>query len=361
MDLSKGEKNSLNSFFIGDKKIEVPLALAPMSGVTNDSFRELIMRTNPGAVGLVVSEFISVEALTRQNPRCFQMMRFSERQRPFSVQVFGYDTQRMVDAAKIAEQAGADIVDINSGCPAPKVVKKGGGCELMRQPEHLARVLAKVKKGISIPVTLKIRAGWDSELRNGLEVAKMAESEGVSMLAVHGRTKAEGYRGLADWNIIQEISSALSIPVIGSGDVTDLESARSRMQSGVAGLMIGRAALSNPWVFSEISKGLRGEKYEIPDYLATVDILETYLELVLEEMPEKGAIGKMKQFASQVTRRVPGSKMVRHALTRSQNLVEFREKLEQWREFLSEKQKGGHFPPPGHSNEVNPLARHSSC
>jgi len=227
----------------------------------------------------------------------------------------------------------------------------------MRQPEHLAKALSTVRKSISIPLTLKIRAGWDNDLRNGLEIARMAESEGVSMLAVHGRTKAEGYRGLANWDMIKEISSTLKIPVIGSGDVTDFESARSRLKSGVAGLMIGRAALSNPWVFSEIASGLNGRDYKVPDYLATVDILETYLELVLEEMPEKGAIGKMKQFASQVTRRVPGSKMVRHALTRSQNLDEFREKLEQWREFLAEKQNDHNFPPLVHSSEVNPLVR----
>ncbi len=348
-------------FVIGDKKINVPLALAPMSGVTNYSFRELIVRTNPGAVGLVVSEFISVEALTRHNPRCVQMMRYGEKQRPFSVQVFGYDIQRMADAAKMAEQAGADIVDINSGCPAPKVVKKGGGCELMRQPEHLAKALCTVRKGISIPLTLKIRAGWDNDLRNGLEIAKIAEAEGISMLAVHGRTKAEGYRGLADWKIIEEIASTLKIPVIGSGDVTCFHSAKERFASGVAGLMIGRAALSNPWVFSEVAAGFEGRSYQAPDYLATVDILETYLELVLEEMPEKGAIGKMKQFASQVTRRVPGSKMVRHALTRSQSLDEFSEKLEEWREYLSQKQQEGAFPPPGSSREANPLARQSAC
>lgn len=324
-------------FKINNLTIKSPLILAPMSGVTNCAFRELIAQTNPDAVGLFVTEFISIEALTRQNPKCFQMMKYTSNQRPISVQIFGYDLKRMVLAAKMAEDAGADIVDINSGCPAPKVVRKGGGCELMRQPQHVAKLLSSVTKEIKIPLTLKIRAGWDSDSRNALEIAKLAEESGVSMLAIHGRTKAEGYRGFADWDIIGNVAEELSIPVVGSGDVTDIESAKRSLQSGVKGLMIGRAALSNPWVFREIHEQLHGRKYEIPSYVDTIDLMQHYLELLLKEMPEKGAIGKMKQIASQVTRRVPGSKPIRHKLTRSQSLTEFNNHLEDWRSYLLDK------------------------
>ncbi len=321
-------------FKIDNLAIKSPLILAPMSGVTNCAFRELIALTNPGAVGLFVTEFISIEALTRQNPKCFQMMKYTSTQRPISVQIFGYDLKRMVLAAKMAEDAGADIVDINSGCPAPKVVRKGGGCELMRQPEHMAKLLSGVKKEIKIPLTLKIRAGWDSDSRNALEISKLAEESGVSMLAIHGRTKAEGYRGFADWDIIGNVAEELSIPVVGSGDVTDIESAKKSLESGVKGLMIGRASLSNPWVFREIHQQLNGNDYQVPSYAETIDLMQHYLELLLKEMPEKGAIGKMKQIASQVTRRVPGSKPIRHRLTRSQSLSEFDSHLEAWRSEL---------------------------
>jgi len=293
---------------IGNIELRSPLILAPMSGVTCASFRRLIWANNPGDVGLFVSEFISVEGLTRGNPRSLQMMKFREFERPFSVQIFGSEPSRMVDAAKIVEDHGANVVDINCGCPVPKVVKKGGGCELMRQPEALGKILSSVSSAVSIPMTVKIRAGWDAESRNALEIGRIAVDAGAQMLAVHGRTRTEGYRGRSDWDLIAEVANELPIPVVGSGDIVDYQSAKEAWKSGVSGLMVGRAALLNPWVFGEISQG---PDFVRPEDLATVDVLEQYLEYLQEDLPERAVIGRMKQLCSQVTRRVRNSKKER--------------------------------------------------
>lgn len=326
------------------------LILAPMSGVTNSYFRRLIRRENPGAVGLVVTEFVSIEGLTRDNLRSIEMMRFHEEERPISIQIFGHDIARMVDAAQRAQDAGAEVVDINSGCPVPRVVRRGGGCELMRQPEHLGSMLKAVRKVLSVPLTLKIRAGWDESSRNCVEIARIAEASGVSMLAVHGRTRSQQYRGLADWNIIREVSESVKIPVVGSGDVTDLASARERIAAGVSGLMIGRAALSNPWIFSEIRAGLAGESFPRPSDLKTVDLLEDYLELMLDGFPSKAIMGRMKQLISQVTRRVRGSSQVRLKLCRLNDVSALRQGLAEWRSELACRGQDGvsraHSAPP---------------
>lgn len=320
---------------VGTAQISPRLILAPMSGVTNSCFRRLIKGLNPDSVGLLVTEFISVEGLTRQNQQSIRMMRFAPEERTFAVQIFGHEISRMVDAAKMAEDAGADILDINSGCPVPKVVRRGGGCELMRQPEHMEKLLTAVQKAIKIPLTLKIRAGWDLANRNALQIAQIAERCGVAMLTVHGRTRSEGYRGSADWGLIGEVARSISIPVVGSGDVVDGASARRAFESGVSAVMIGRAALSNPWVFSEVCAALEGREFVRPPAAATADILMRYADLLLAELPERAVIGRLKQLASQVTRRVRGSAPIRRELCRSQGVEQFLERLRHWSDELN--------------------------
>lgn len=337
---------SPRSFSIGPVKVDPLLILAPMSGVTNSCFRRLIKTLNPGAVGLVVTEFISIEGMTRKNLQSVRMMQFKESERPLSIQIFGYDVDRMVEAAKMVQDSGADIIDINSGCPVPKVVKKGGGCELMRQPEHLQKILTEVRKAVSIPLTLKIRSGWDPKNRNALDVARRAEDAGVDMLAVHGRSRQEMYRGLADWDIVREVAAAIKIPVVGSGDVISPESARKSLASGVKGLMIGRAALFHPWVFSEILSSLDGEVSASTPRPANdvARVLALFRDMLLEEMPEKAALGRLKQLSSQVTRRVYGSAEYRKRLCSSKDLQEFSQQLLAFEErfrscFLCETQR----------------------
>jgi tRNA-dihydrouridine synthase B len=290
----------IQSYAVRTIQVNPGLVLSPMSGVTTRPFRRLIKELNPGAVGLVVSEFVSVEGMTRGSRRTLEMMKFSEEERPYCVQIFGYDIDRMRDAALMVQDIGADIVDINCGCPAPKVVKRGGGCELMRQPDHLQMIIREVRKALTIPLTLKIRAGWDEGSRNAIEIARMAESEGIEALAVHGRTRAQLYRGSADWELVEKVADAVSIPVLGSGDVVDRASAEMRLKGKIAGLFIGRASMWNPLVFSEI---LTGDSNTIKnDQRKMLSILFRYIELLQEDFPESSCAGKVKQLASQMCR-----------------------------------------------------------
>ncbi len=290
----------IRSYAVRAIQINPGLVLSPMSGVTTRSFRRLIKELNPGAVGLVVSEFVSVEGMTRGSRRTLEMMRFSESERPYCVQIFGYDVDRMRDAALMVQDIGADIVDINCGCPAPKVVKRGGGCELMRQPEHLQKIIKEVRKAVQIPLTLKIRAGWDEGSRNAIAVAKMAESEGIEALAIHGRTRSQLYRGIADWDLVAQVADQLTIPVLGSGDVVDRASAEERLKGKIAGLFIGRASMWNPLVFSEIVSGATNTIRNDHDLM--LKILFRYIELLREDFQDSSCGGKLKQLASQMCR-----------------------------------------------------------
>ena len=293
-------------YSVKNLSIKPGLVLAPMSGVTARPFRRLIKELNGDAVGLVVTEFISVEALTRRVNRSLDMMRFSEMERPFSIQIFGYDIERMCEAARMAEDAGAQIVDINSGCPAPKVVRKGGGCNLMREPEHTRNLIKAVRSAVKGPLTMKIRSGWDDNTKNALEIAKIVEGEGLDALAIHGRTRAQMYRGDADWDLVSQIAQSINIPVLGSGDVIDRASADARFKLGIRGILIGRGALMNPFVFKDIVNNTHTNIRTMPE--VALNIIDRYQELLLEDFNALGAIGKLKQLTSQMCRGLPWRK-----------------------------------------------------
>jgi tRNA-dihydrouridine synthase B len=284
---------------IRDIDIKPGLVLSPMSGVTSLPFRQLILDLNPHAIGMTVTEFISVEALTRQVPRSLAMTRRYAGEKTFAIQIFGHDINRMRDAALMAEDAGADIVDINSGCPAPKVVRKGGGCELMRQPLHLAQILRSVRGAISVPLTIKFRSGWDQSSLNALEIAKISQEEGVEAITVHGRTRAQLYRGDADWQVVSEIAELLKIPVCGSGDIFSIEDVAKRLNNTkIAGIFIGRGAISNPYVFSNLVEGGINKKISDNPLLA-LKIFQDYTALLCEHFQKSSVPGKIKQLASQ--------------------------------------------------------------
>ena len=292
-----------------------------MAGVTDYTFRRLIKRR--GGVGLSVSEFISVEGLTRSNPKSKRQMRFSEEERPFAVQIFGGQTERMVLGAQMAEEVGADILDINCGCPAPKVVKNGGGSGLLKDLPRLETILTGIKKSISIPLTLKLRTGFTDAAINCVEVAKMAEQCGVEHIQLHGRTREQGYKGLANWDWVREIKRAVKIPVSGNGDVTSIENALRRFkQTGCDGILIGRGAMQNPWIFRQIEDRLNEREIYQPTLEEKQAVLLEFFELLREDMPELPALGKMKQLAGQFTKGLVGGAQFRQTLYHSHSAQE---------------------------------------
>src|SRR3982751_2911579 len=311
----------MKPFKIRDIAIDPPLILSPMAGVTDYTFRRLIKRR--GGVGLVVSEFISVEGLTRGNPKSKRQMRFDEEERPFAVQIFGGKVDRMAMGAEMAEEVGADILDINCGCPAPKVVKNGGGSGLMREPGRLEEILKAIKKAITIPLTLKVRTGYSDSSINVVDIAKMAEQCGVEHIQVHGRTREQGYKGLANWEIIRRVKEAVSVPVSGNGDITTIDYGSKRWrESGVDGILIGRGAMQNPWIFRQMQDVLAGREPYQPDLEEKKAVLLEFFGMCREEMPEIVSLGKMKQLAGQFTKGLPGGAQFRQTLYHSHSAEE---------------------------------------
>jgi tRNA-dihydrouridine synthase B len=332
----------MKPFKIRDVEINPPLILSPMAGVTDVSFRRLIKRQ--GGVGLTVSEFISVEGLTRSNPKSKRQMRFYQNERPFAVQIFGGQPERMRMAAEMAEEVGADILDVNCGCPAPKVVKHGGGSGLLLDHSRLETILKEIKKAIRIPLTIKIRAGFYDHTINAVDTAKLAEGCGVEHIALHGRTKEQGYRGLANWDLVTQIKEAVRVPVSGSGDVTSVEEALARFhETGCDGVLIGRGAMANPWIFRQVEEAIHGRDIFQPMLSDKRAILLEYFDMLREDMPETAAINRMKQLAGQFTRGLQGGALFRTSIYHSHSvegilsrIEEYFEAIESGRPYLGE-------------------------
>lgn len=321
-----GADGTADAFVIGGRVRVAPnLILAPMSGITDSVYRSVVKELNPGAVGLVVTELVSIEALARHDLRTHRMLRYLPRERPLSIQLFGADPVRMGEAAAIAQDLGADVIDVNCGCPVPKVVKKGGGAELMRQSAVLAAILRTLGRVLTIPYTVKIRAGWDDTSRNAVDVARMAEGEGAAMIAVHGRTRAQLYTGRSDWELIAAVKRAVRIPVVGSGDIDTAEDALARLATtGVDGVMIGRGSLGHPWIFREVAAlraGRTPPPVTVAERLGAIDML---LERLAAELSPESAIGRARGLACRMIKFVRGGAALREALTRAPSISAMR-------------------------------------
>src|SRR4051794_37322016 len=242
---------------IGNVQLDQPFALAPMAGMTDTAFRRLVKRR--GGCGLVVTEMVSSEGLVRGIDRTLEYAEYTEEERPISIQIFGGDPAKMADAAQIVEGMGADIVDVNMGCPVPKIAKHNAGCSLMREPEHAATVIGAIAKAVRIPVTVKMRAGWNDRSRNAPDLARMVQDAGAAAVAIHGRTAEQSYSGSADWDLVARVASQLTIPVLGSGDCVEPEQIIDKLSAGadggtgrtIAGILVGRGVLRNPWILAQ--------------------------------------------------------------------------------------------------------------
>ena len=294
----------------GPVAIDPPTILAPMAGVTDRQFRLILRRV--GGVGLVTMEFLSSEALTRGNERTLEMMQFSDEERPISIQIYGSDPDRMAEAARTVEAGGAEICDINMGCPANKVLKGCSGCGLMADLDLAQRIIAAVRGAIRIPLTVKFRAGLRDDHLNYVELGRICEGEGVTAVALHPRTAKQMYRGSADWSRIARLKDALSIPVIGNGDISCAEDALKMFrETGCDAVMIGRASMRNPWIYRQVADRLAGRKAYEPTMADRRGVILDHFHLLLEQEDTMRALHKLRTFTGWYTHGLPGGRMLR--------------------------------------------------
>jgi len=277
---------------IGKLILDNPVILAPLAGITNLPFR---MIAKDAGCGLVCSEMISANGLVYKSIKTEKMLESHLREKPLSIQIFGSDPLIMAEAAKIVENQGADILDINFGCSVKKVVKTGAGVALMRTLEKAEKLLKAVRKTVKIPLTIKIRTGWDKSGSQAIKISEIAQACGIDAIVVHPRTASQGFRGMADWSIISAVKKKVSIPVIGNGDIVNPEDAiRMLDETGCDAVMIGRAAIGNPSIFSDVLALLRGEEVPQRDLSYRFDIMIKYLKDSVEYLGEKQACFMMR-------------------------------------------------------------------
>ena len=322
-------------FKIGGIKIQNNICLAPMAGFCNSAFRRIAKELG---AGLVFAEMVSDKALFYGDKKTLNMLKMTEEERPIAQQIFGSDKESFVVAAKkVMEIMKPDIIDINMGCPVPKVaVKSQAGSALLKNPEKIKEIVTAVVDAVDVPVTVKIRSGWDSKSINAVEVAKVIQEAGALAITVHPRTRSQGYTGKADWNIIKQVKAAVSIPVIGNGDIKSAEDAKRMIdETGCDAVMIGRAALSNPFIFKEVDYYFKTGAIlsKVPNN-EKIDLALKHLKYLLEIKDEKVAVLEMRTIASNYIKGMEGSTKIKQSIFQCKTKEELVKILEEYRKSL---------------------------
>jgi len=318
---------------IGGVPLESPLGIAPMAGMTDTAFRRLVKRH--GGCGLVVTEMVSSEGLVRGIDRTLEYTEYTNEERPVSIQIFGGDPEKMAAAAQIVEGMGADIVDVNMGCPVPKIAKHNAGCSLMREPEHAASVIAAMTRAVKIPVTVKMRAGWNDEQKNAPSLAKMVEQAGAAAVTVHGRTAAQSYSGSADWDLVARIADDLTIPVFGSGDCLEPGQITARLASGVEGVVVGRGVLRNPWILAQAADMIAGRPPREVSMAERGRFLFEYIDLLMTERVDEAraashdrwVVNKLRALGAYFTKGLDNGSHLRTAINTADSLGALRDAI----------------------------------
>lgn len=315
---------------LGNVAIDVPVALAPMAGITDLPFRLICRRLG---CGYTVSEMISAKGLLYNNTKTKEMLKIDSGERPTAIQLFGSVPAELAEASRIVAERGADMIDLNMGCPVPKIVNNGEGSALMKQPALAYEILAAMVKAVDIPVTVKFRAGWDDAHRNAVEIAKAAEAAGVAAVAVHGRTRQQFYEGKADWKIIAEVKKAVKIPVFGNGDIfSAADGLRMLEETGCDGLMVGRGADGNPWIFQQLRAALLNQPYneQVP-LKEKLELAAEHLRMLIELKGEYISVKEMRRHISAYLKGMPHAAEYRNRFHKMDTYEQFMELLEEYR------------------------------
>ena len=318
-------------FYIGNVCIKNKAIAGPMAGYTNKSYRKIVLENG---AGLAYAEMVSDKALKFNSKRTYEMIDNGDLH-PVSMQIFGADIETLVNAAKIVdESSSADIIDINLGCPAPKVVKAKSGSYWLKSPTSIYEMLKAVVKEVKKPVTVKIRIGWDVKSINVVEVAKLAEKAGVSAIAVHGRTKSQLYTGHADWSYIKMVKDAVSIPVIGNGDIHNAEDAKRMLdETGCDAVMVSRGALGNPWIFSSINDYLKGKKIKEISIEEKIKMCRQHAYLLVEEFGENKAVKDLRSVAAFYMKGIPNAKPYKVEMCKIESIEELEKILDKIKNY----------------------------
>lgn len=305
---------------IGNVEIKNQVVLAPMAGISNTAYRQIIKEMG---AGLIFAEMVSDKALVYGSEKTFDLLKMSDMERPIAQQIFGSDVDSFVKAAKLVEEKMLpDIIDINMGCPVPKVaIKSQAGSALLKNPDKIKEIVSAVVKAVDVPVTVKIRSGWDEKSINAVEVAKVIEEAGASAITVHGRTRAQGYSGNADWNIIKQVKETVKIPVIGNGDVTSCEKAKEMLEyTGCDAVMIGRGVLGNPWLINECVTYLDTGIIPVrPNSKEKIEMLKRHYKLLVDSTSEKQAILEIRTHALWYIKGMPKSAYIKNEICKTKN------------------------------------------